>query len=147
MGFVRRLTSIGLALLLACADPGVNDPGPVLRISPPDEVELAVGQSVDVSLAGGGSVDLTVTFEAVLSDSRCPSNVVCIWQGDASVRLRLAGDATGDLVLHTPSTTMGPRTGVAGRFQVELLNLSPDPDTSRPRPAAHRLTLRITLAN
>lgn len=143
---MRRLTSVGLVLLLACAGSGLNGPGPVLRISPPEDVELAVGQSVNVSLAGGGPTDLTVTFEAVTGDSRCPSDVVCIWAGDAAVRLRLAGEATGDLVLHTPTETIGPRTGSAGRFRVELLALTPDPNTTRTRPPAHRVTLRITLA-
>lgn len=138
---------MGMLLLLACSGSGLNDPGPVLRISPPDDVELALGQSVNVSLAGGGGpVDLTVTFEAVTGDSRCPSDVVCIWAGDAAVRLQLSGEATGDLVLHTPTETIGPRSGVAGRFRVELLELTPQPHTGRPRPPAYRATLRITLA-
>lgn len=145
---MRCLTSMGLVLLLACSGSGLNDPGPDLRISPPDDVELAVGQSVNVSRAGGGGpVDLTVTFEAVTGDSRCPADVVCVWAGDAAVRLQLSGEATGSLVLHTPTEVVGPRSGVAGRFRVELLELTPEPHTTRVRPPAYRVTLRITLAS
>jgi hypothetical protein len=42
--------------------------------------ELKVGQSAVIE-----SEDIEVSFERVVQDSRCPSDVTCIWEGQATI--------------------------------------------------------------
>ena len=49
--------------------------------------EFAIKFGEQVLLAGG---DVRITFAEILEDSRCPSNVQCIWQGNAKLRLNFA---------------------------------------------------------
>ena len=56
--------------------------------SPPklgEEFELAVHQTVQIS-----AENISVTFQEVLEDSRCPIDVTCIWAGLAEVSLQVA---------------------------------------------------------
>lgn len=47
-----------------------------------DQFDLGVGQSATV-----GSAGLRVGFDQIVSESRCPIGVTCIWQGAATGRL------------------------------------------------------------
>lgn len=88
---------------------------------------------------------VTVTFTAVPSDSRCAVDVVCIWAGDAVVRLRLhVGPPDGDgpdldADLHTSleprSTPWGPN------YELRLLALRPAPRVDPPPSEPYRATL------
>ena len=95
-----RLLPLVLIATLGCGafDPG--DPLPTIRVTPPEDVVLSEGQSAEVSLPGGGPQSLTVKFAEVPNDSRCPDLAMCIWAGDAAVRLELSGEASGRLILH-----------------------------------------------
>jgi len=56
--------------------------------SPPklgEEFELAVHQTAQIS-----AEKISVTFQEVLEDSRCPVDVTCIWAGLAEVSLQVA---------------------------------------------------------
>ena len=56
--------------------------------SPPklgEEFELAVHQTVQMT-----AENISVTFQEVLEDSRCPVDVTCIWAGLAKVSLQVA---------------------------------------------------------
>ncbi len=134
-----------LALTLGCADPLLNGPSPSIRLSPPGEAELVVGQAIRVLGEPGGAVAFTVTFRGVQDDSRCPANVQCVWAGDAAVELELGNGATGTMVLHTPTTEIGPSTGYFGAYQIDLLELSPAPEVGAPRPRPYTVRLRVTL--
>jgi hypothetical protein len=70
---------------------------------PSDRIELGLGETVRVD-AG----DLTIAFDAVLDDSRCPLEVLCFWEGNAAVRLILT-DGTGGFTAVTLQTSPGPR--------------------------------------
>lgn len=39
--------------------------------------------------------DYTVKFAEVLSDSRCPENVTCVWAGEAEIRLEIHKNGEG----------------------------------------------------
>lgn len=56
-------------------------------IEPNQEFSSAKGQTVRVA-AEGSEVDLSVTD---ISDSRCPSDVVCVWAGQANVKVEMSG--------------------------------------------------------
>ena len=53
-----------------------------------------VGDTAFVSLPLGRTADngvISLTFDAVTEDSRCPSDVQCVWEGNGGVRLTLEG--------------------------------------------------------
>ena len=60
-----------------------------------EEFSLSMGQSATIE----GQV-LRITFEDVIEDSRCPSDVTCIWAGRVSCIIKLAdGSAPYRMVL------------------------------------------------
>lgn len=100
------------------------------------EFELAVGQRA--ALAAGPAV----TFAAVVEDSRCPIDAICIQAGRAVVRLSLAaGDRTRDLLLMTRD---GAAADTVESLEIRLLTLLPAPRAAAPTPAdSYRVTLRV----
>jgi hypothetical protein len=84
--------------------------------------QLRVSQSASVSGEG-----LEVGFQAVTSDSRCGKGEVCVWEGDAVVRiwLQLAGEAKQERELHTGSKE--PNAADHAGYDVILVSLSPTP--------------------
>jgi hypothetical protein len=85
---------------------------------------------------------LTVRFNEVTGDSRCPADAICIQGGSAQVRITVVSSdglrdyqlLTGDMrpVRHEP-------------FTIELVQLDPYPFSSRTiRPDDYRATLRVT---
>ena len=88
---------------------------------------LRVGQQV--TIAGEA---LTVRFEGVPSDSRCPTGVQCIWAGDATVQVVLSKDGkAAGFELHT---NLDPKTATYLNYTIELVSLAPYPTTKGPIP-------------
>jgi hypothetical protein len=70
------------------------------------EFSLAIGQTA--ALQGG---QLTVGFEEIRGDSRCPRGVMCIWQGEVSAVLRVRdGGDYSQIVLTGPGGQGGKAT-------------------------------------
>ncbi len=126
-----KLVLCTLALALAgCADPIVL-PGPA------PEFELGVG---DIAILQGYGV--TVRFEGVTGDSRCPVDVTCVWAGDAEASLRLAVNGASDTLI-TLHTTVDDRSVTIGGVRLSLVGLSPAPTASTViDPTSYRLRLR-----
>lgn len=55
-----------------------------VRVQLGETFALAIGQSAEVQ-----GRDLGVTFKDVISDSRCPVDVYCVWAGEATVVLEV----------------------------------------------------------
>lgn len=75
--------------------------------------------------------DLKLCFEAVISDSRCPANAMCIWQGTAVCKLTFTKNSqTHTLQLSTLDMppTYNKDTVLMG-YKIEFVNLSPYPGT------------------
>jgi hypothetical protein len=128
---------LGAALLLpACGQTHVEPSYSRLG----ERIELRVGETTRVGLDG-----LQLTFRGVSADSRCPSDVQCVWAGDATVNLAARGGG-GDwtpLVLHTG---VEPRSADYGEWVIELEALEPQPRGARtPRPGEYRVTVRVDL--
>ena len=91
-------------------------------------IELKFSDCEDGNISGD---DLKLCFDAVVSDSRCPANAVCIWQGAATASFSFTKN--GDTNRFNLSTiTMKPNytkdTVIAG-YKIEFVNLSPYPGT------------------
>lgn len=71
-----------------------------------------------------------VKFLKVLSDSRCPRQVTCIWAGEAKV---LLGISLGGKYFEKEVTLsgMGVDLELAGNFGVLVSNLYPYPETAK----------------
>ena len=108
-------------------------------------IELKLSDCESGSIAGD---DLKFCFTKVVSDSRCPANAMCVWQGAATATFSFTKN--GDSHLFNLSTiTMKPNytkdTVIAG-YKIEFINLSPYPGTvSDPIPDNQRKAeLKIT---
>ncbi|HYR07728.1 MAG TPA: hypothetical protein VEQ60_08160 [Longimicrobium sp.] len=99
---------------------------------------LRVGRSATV--AGEG---LTVSFEAVPSDSRCPTGVQCVWAGDAVVQVVLSKDGKAfGAELHT---NLEPTSVDYLNYNVRLVSLDPYPSSTNPIPQSqYRATFVVT---
>jgi len=122
-----------LSVLVSCASsPTVPSGDPVA------EFELAAGESAAVSGTG-----LTVRFDRVVSDSRCPANALCITAGDAeiAVSVRRAGRPATGLSLRTLE---GGNRVALGDWLLSFTQLSPYPFTDSPiAPGEYRATFRV----
>lgn len=135
---VKRLAPAILVLLVAGPVRGGWTAAHAFQ-EPPSSAVLAPGQSHYVPVS-----DLTLTFEAVLEDSRCPAGVSCIWAGDAQVRLRVASKDTqpASYTLHTNDRF--EREVLHGETRVRLVALTPEPTRDGPpKPDQYRATLEI----
>jgi len=104
----------------------------------PQELVLGYGQEAAVR----GTV-LRVSFGQVLSDSRCPVDVVCVWQGNAEVELgiRAGMGPTHPLRLNT---SLDPRYADWMGVRITLLELKPAPRSdTQIKPEDYTVRLRV----
>jgi hypothetical protein len=111
-------------------------------------ISARLGQEFDVRIgetAAIGDEPLTVVFEQVVEDSRCPANTTCVWAGTAVVRLGLR---VGDTARGTVNLQTLPEVGAEGVFQkyrLRLVRLAPTPrDSSRIPVEQYVLTLIVS---
>ncbi|MDH3457612.1 MAG: hypothetical protein OER90_12310, partial [Gemmatimonadota bacterium] len=69
---MRYALALGLLLAAACTSATAPTVG--------EEFQLAVGERVSIP-----EENLWLRFLGIASDSRCPSDVVCVWEGDGAV--------------------------------------------------------------
>jgi len=136
---MSRLTAVGLIALCAAVLSVACDDEPA-GPKPGESFVLAPGERVTLD-----AVDSGVRFLMVSADSRCPSQVQCVWAGDGAVVLEIApadADAAED-TLHT-NPESGRRSAVLGRYELTLLELDPYPETpGEIAPADYRATLAL----
>jgi len=81
---------------------------------------------------------LRLGFLGVLEDSRCPTDVECVWEGDAELQLSLTTE-TGSREVFSLHTTLEPRAALRGGVYIELVELTPHPTQSVPiTPGSYR---------
>ena len=78
---------------------------------------MKVGESVTVG-------DLRLTFRSVEGDSRCPTDVVCVWAGDGEIALKIEqGSKAAVAALHT---TLEPKKTEWDGYTIALVTLLPE---------------------
>ncbi|MFE3446066.1 hypothetical protein ACFXNW_23815 [Nocardia sp. NPDC059180] len=127
----RRAGVIGCSLLLIGL-PALTGCGETKGEEPPLSVTAALGQQFTLAPGATGHIDddrIRVTFHEVRDDSRCPTDVQCVWAGDAIVVVSAAtggGDAAR-YELHSNGGPDRPRTVRVADYEIELIDLTPRP--------------------
>jgi hypothetical protein len=119
--------NVAASVSAAAVQPGVPVPPPVPRAEPvplpapepaPEGLRvLALGDSADLAAS------TTLRFERVVSDSRCPAGVQCVWAGEVRIALVLASPAGSkefELSKRDNKTTLQ-------NFDIELVDYGPCP--------------------
>jgi hypothetical protein len=128
----NALRLFAIAALAACASTSSPDrPNDHLGASTTeggsriDTLSVRLNQS---SFADGGRLE--IRFDARVADSRCPANVVCVWAGDAHVRIatRVAGGAFVTADLHS---ALNPQKVVVDRYTITMVGMTPYPGTGQ----------------
>jgi len=122
-----------VVLITACDK--ASPTGPTVPIN--SEFVLASGQSALILGA-----DLTIRFDGVDGDSRCPADAFCIQGGDARVRLEVSSSGgRRQYELHTGNMQPVRHDDLT----IHLVQLAPYPFSSRTiAPDEYRVTLRVT---
>lgn len=105
--------------------------------------QVSRGQEFELDLQGTARItgtQLSVRFEAVEQDSRCPIDVTCVWAGNALVRLRL--QSAGCDTLLRLNTDLEPRAGAGCAIPLEIRGLQPAPRSNEP-PAGRPYRVRL----
>ena len=141
-----------LICILSACQPGETSSSPVTG-NVNEEITLAPGQSASVT-----GTDLTITFDSIVSDERCPSEVECAATGPVTVSLSVqqgSGSPT-DFTLQTFTEQNGRSPNVqfegvtnrtlVGEFLIQLLSVTPYPInlTARIEPAEYRIGLLVS---
>ncbi len=70
------------------------------------------------------------SFTKVISDSRCPSDVECVWQGTANIELSTCNEKDGSVTLEIYHPVDYTINGIG--YTLKLTGLDPYPSTSQP---------------
>jgi hypothetical protein len=134
LSMIRRGAVLAVVLLTGCVAQQVEPS--FARLG--ETIELGLGKVTRI-----GDEGLMLAFRQVPQDSRCPSNVTCVWTGDATVRLdaKLGNSGWTALDVHTH---VPPHDAEYGDYVVELHGLLPWPREGLPTlERDYRVTLRV----
>jgi hypothetical protein len=89
-----------------------------------DTIDLATGQCLK-----NNQKKISICFDRVITDSRCPVDVVCVWAGEAIARFTLRSDNHNPISFELHS---GTKDTVINGFRFSFLDLLPYPHTEHP---------------
>ncbi len=114
--------------LAACvALPACASVDSIVIAEPNAAFSLPVGKT-----AGIAGSTTRLTFRQVREDSRCPTSVVCVWEGDAKIELVPVRD--GEVGVSTILSLHTPNEAQIGDLFVRFVGLTPYPATPDPSP-------------
>ncbi len=110
----------------------------------PQTVALQLNEAHELTWDGGQS--LSLNWEEVVADSRCPSDAVCVWAGEVELRLTVTAsgaDATS-VNLRLPEREDVSAQAVAAGYSIRLEQVDPEASlTSPPTAATYRAHLTV----
>ena len=128
------LAALAMALVPACTDRVAN---PTVLI--PSDFTLAVGQHVTVQ-----PDNVEIGFREVNGDSRCPTSLMCFWQGEAGVQLKLTNAIHQTQQVRISVEGHGSGTVETMGYRITAVRLDPYPRDAGPIPQfAYRVTLHV----
>jgi hypothetical protein len=122
------LTIIPNAVNLVSAESN-KSPEDLMAVELGDQFQLKIGQTALIE-----SKNISVKFLNVTEDSRCPSDVVCVWEGQVAILLNIMqhDQDLGDLAL---TVRGGDQTLAAKTFDgysIQIMQVEPYPKASEP---------------
>ena len=90
--------------------------------------DLRAGES---ALVPGG---LKVTFDRVVSDSRCPIDAICVWAGEAVIALKLSRGFAAPVEREVRADSASPEISHL-EYKIKVVALSPYPRSNRKTPS------------
>lgn len=103
-----------------------------------ETVTLAIGAETHLSAL------LSLSADRVVTDSRCPAGVSCVWEGEVVIALTLRSRGASFPILL--SDHAGPAD--ANGYQLTLISVQPKPTPSGPPPISeYRVTVRVRTTN
>lgn len=74
------------------------------------------------------SIDNSLKFSITeINDSRCPSDVVCIWAGKADVKIKVESPVPGTITL----STYDNQVDTVGSYSFKIIDVSPYPISTK----------------
>jgi hypothetical protein len=102
------------------------------------EFELKIDQEALVEGEG-----LTLKFESVLEDSRCPEGVDCIWSGNAKIKLKSGKQKQTPATVEL-NTDAGDKSSSYLNYEIKLVALKPRPKAdAKVQPNEYKATLVV----
>ena len=86
-------------------------------------------------------------FDEVITDSRCPHTVDCIWAGTAAARFTFnKGNESHSIILATnPVANLYSKDTIVAGYKIEFIDLQPYPGTSsNPLPSDRKAEVKLT---
>lgn len=94
-------------------------------------------QIEDHYLSHDNNLEFSIT---AINDSRCPSDVVCVWEGKADVTIKVESPQVGIITLSTYNNLID----TVGNYSFELKDVSPYPiSTKTIKLEEYQVTLKI----
>ena len=112
----QRFKYIFVIIAFICSSATSADPAKALIGK---EFSLGINQTVSIE-----GEKLVIKFKAVLEDSRCPVNVVCVWAGNGKVEFEIL-DIDGQNKTVTLNTEEEPRVTTLKGHNLKLISLNP----------------------
>jgi hypothetical protein len=115
------------------------------------EIELKEGiLEIGVQKCAAGNIggdNLTLCVDSIPEDSRCPSDVVCVWAGRAVVKFSLTkNEQTYRFALSTLNMPNSyKKDTVISGYKIELINVHPYPKTTSSTPY-NKLTAEVKIS-
>ncbi|MBT3341673.1 MAG: hypothetical protein HN712_20700 [Gemmatimonadetes bacterium] len=111
----------------------------------PQAVDLELDKASDVSFTDAGH-GLSLTW-AQVTDSRCPTDAVCVWAGEVEVRLAVVptGREGTELVLRLPARDGIEVSGQVDGYTIRLDSVTPAASLETP-PTAETYRAHLTVA-
>ncbi len=89
------------------------------KVTVDKEFSLGIGQSASID-----GEKLVIKFKAVIEDSRCPINALCVWAGNGKVEFEVL-DIDGRIKTIILNTGDEPRSAALKKHRLILVSLNP----------------------
>jgi hypothetical protein len=121
----RAIVLLSTLIIMSC-EKNVNPSSACTALSDSTAIELKYGQKIFVC----NNDSSCIRFAKIVSESRCPSDVVCVWAGTAMVELETC-DPEGEVI--NLEIYKSVEYAVNGqKYSLELTSLTPYPSVAHP---------------
>jgi hypothetical protein len=107
------------AILASCAQDPIISP----KVSLNEQFTIKAGRQVVIK-----GEKLSVRFSSVQNESRCPTGVQCVWEGNAAISIEVSKKRkkSAQAILNT-NTAIQPNELAYKKYRIKLIGLNPYP--------------------